>query len=92
MASSTSESDSNTFACVEMQYHLSYYFFSLTTDMNCSGQNPQVPAVKIYKSNYEPGVRVHFFFFWLSVNPFCLQSMATLKEGDQSQMWEFIPI
>ena len=97
MASSTSESDSNTFTCEEMQYNLSYYFFSLTTDMNCFAQNPQVPAEQSYigyrsPDAYYPGVRVLFFFFWLSVNPFCLQSMATLKKGDQFQMWEFIPI
>ena len=69
MASSTSESDSNTFAYEEMQYHFSYYFFSLTTDMNCFAQNPQVPAVKKhmdYRGAY--GVRVLFFSFWLSVN------------------------
>ena len=63
MASSTSESDSNTFECEEMQYHLSYYFFSLTTDVNCSAQNPQVPAVKKDIGYYSAcGVRVLFFF------------------------------
>ena len=75
MASSTSESDSNTFAYEEMQYHFSYYFFSLTTDMNCFAQSPQVPALTPknnlkmgYGDHGPPGVRGRFFFFWLSVN------------------------
>ena len=39
-----------------------------------------------------PGVRANFFFAsgFLSIS-FRLQSMATLKEGDHWQMWEFIP-
>ena len=91
MASLTSESDSNTFAR-EIQYHLLYSFFSLTTDMNRDPRNPRVPAVLDSKRNYWE-VRVHYFFAsgYLSI-PFRLQSMAALKEGDQWQMWEFIPI
>ena len=91
MARLTSECDSNTFAD-EIQYHLSYSFFSLTTDMNRDTQNPRVPAVQDGKRGVY-GVRVHYFFAsgCLSI-PFRLQSMAALKEGDQWQMWEFIPI
>ena len=67
------------------------YFFSLTTDMNRFSQNLQVPAAKDGNAyGIVSGVRVHFFFDfdYLSI-PFRLQSMATLKEGDQWQMWEF---
>ena len=45
------------------------------------------------KSKSVAGVRVHYFLL-LSISgsiSFRLQSMATLKEGDQWQMWEFIP-
>ena len=94
----TSEFDSNTFAGEEIQRHLSYYFFSLTTDMKRVSKNPRVPAVQPgvrYNTNVA-GVRVRYFFaFWLCVvnlNPLSIQSMATLKEGDQRQMWEFIRI
>ena len=77
-----------------MQHHLSYY--SLTPEMNSFSQNPRVPAVQEGQRNAirsVPGVRVHCFFAsgYLSI-PFRLQSMAPLKEGDQWQMWEFIPI
>ena len=84
MASFTSESDSNTIIAGEEQRDLSYYFFSLTTDINRASKNPQVPT----------GVRVLFFFAsgCLSI-PFGVQflRMATLKEGNERQMWEFIP-
>ena len=46
-----------------MQRHLSYNFFSLTTDINSVSQNPlvpvaaQVPATMYYN---EPGVRVDY--------------------------------
>ena len=76
-----------------MQRHLSYYSFSLTTDINRVYVNPRVPAARsqLFVRNVI-GVRVHLLFAsgCLSI-PFCLQSMATLKEGDQLQMWEFIP-
>ena len=74
-----------------MQRHLSYYFFSLTTDIYRESQNPLVPAAKQGMGN-EPGVRVHYFCFWLSINSLSSQLMATLKKGDQWQMWEFIRI
>ena len=40
-----------------------------------------------------PAVRVHYHFAFgcLSI-PFRLQSMSFLREGEQRQMWEFIPI
>ena len=60
--------------------------------MNCVHHNPLVAAAQ--EGDYDcPGVRVHYFFAsgYLSI-PFRLQSMATLEEGDQLQMWEFIPI
>ena len=67
MASLTSEFDSNTFVGEEMQHHLSFYFFSLTTDMNSLSQNTRVPAA--HEGNtHDPGVGVHFFCFWLSAN------------------------
>ena len=59
--------------------------------MNRSSRNPRVPAAQQDMGN-APGVRVHYFFFasgCLSIL-FCLQLMATLKEGDRWQMWEFI--
>ena len=60
--------------------------------MNRVCHKPRVPAVQEGKGNVR-GVRVHHFFAsgYLSI-PFRLQSMATLKEGDQLQMWEFIRI
>ena len=76
-----------------MQRHLSYYFFSLTTDIYRVSQNPLVPAAK-QGMGHAPGVRVHHDYFasgCLSI-PFCSQLMATLKEGDLWQMWEFIHI
>ena len=95
VASITSESDSNTFAGEEMQRHLLYYFFSLTTDMNPFSPIPQVPAAKPGRRNNTniAGVRVHYFFAsgCLSI-PFRLQSMATLNLGNPWQMWEFICI
>ena len=60
MANLTSESGSTTFAGEEMQRHLSYYFFSLTTDMNRASQNPRVPAAQ-QDMCFAPGVRVHYF-------------------------------
>jgi len=50
--------------------------YYLTADMNRNSQNPRVPAAQ---DKIVPGAQV-------------LGSMATLKEGDQWQMWEFIPI
>jgi hypothetical protein len=54
---------SNTFAGEEMQLHLSlsYYFYSLTTDINRVSQNPRVPAAHGGMLNSSPGVRVHYF-------------------------------
>ena len=87
LAGFTSKSDSNTIIAGEEQRDLSYYFFSLTTDVNRVSKNPQVPEALQY------GVSVHFFFAsgCLSI-PIGLQklAMATLKEGNQLQMWEFI--
>ena len=53
--------------------------------------NPQVPVALGKRGDY--GVRVHYFL----LPAFCqfsirCQTMATLKEGDQLQMWEFIRI
>ena len=39
---------------------LSYYFFSLTTDMNLASRNPRVPAAQPNMVN-TPGVRVHYY-------------------------------
>ena len=58
MAGFTSEFDSTTFADEEMQHHLLYYFFSLTTDMNPLSRNPQVPVAQL-GGGY--GVRVQYF-------------------------------
>ena len=72
---------------------MSYYFFSLTTDMNRDSQNPRVPAAQRGMGN-ERGVRA-FGSGRLSESiprPIRHQSMAALKEGDQWQMWEFIRI
>ena len=69
MAGFTSESDFNTIIAGEEQRDLSYYFSSLTTDINRASKNPQVPAVKHPARSGEehedfitvPRVRVHFF-------------------------------
>ena len=47
---------------------MSYYFFSLTTDMNRVSLNPRVSAWRRVDRQL-PGVRVHKFCSWLSVNP-----------------------
>ena len=66
--------------------------------MNPFSQNPQVPVSaaqkgKFFNSNVlNPGVCPFFFTSGYLSIPFRLQSMATLKEGDQRQMWEFIRI
>ena len=89
----SSESDSNTIIAGEEQRDLSYYFFSLTTDIDRASKNPEVPTTQSEYSYYY-GVRVHFIFAsGCLLIPFGLQylKMATLKEGDQLQMWEFIP-
>jgi hypothetical protein len=95
MASSTSEYDSNTFTGEEMQRHFSYYFFSLTSDKS---RLPQVATMQPNRDRSQPpnsvhGVRVCFIFAsgCLSI-PFHLQSLATLEEGNEWQMWEFIRI
>ena len=95
LAGITSESDSNTIIASEERRDLSYYFFSLTTDINRASKNPRVPVPFCSGLNYSDrdGVRVLFFFAsgCLSI-PSGLQglAMATMKEGNQSQMWEFI--
>ena len=60
--------------------------------MNRYSQNPRVPAAQKGQTS-DPRVRVHFFFVSgpLSI-PFRRQSMASLKRGDQWEMWEFIRI
>ena len=75
MASFTSESDSNSFAG-EMQPHWSYYFFSLTTDVNRVYQNPVVPTVtQNWYNNIK--VRAHFVLHPAVCQfPFRLQTMA----------------
>lgn len=57
-------------------------------------RNPRVPAAQREKiGGNARGVRVYPFFAsgCLSIL-FRLQSMAPLKEGDNWQMWEFIPL
>ena len=82
MAGFTSESDSNTIIAGEEKRGLSYYFFSVTTDINRASKNPQVPEAQ---SEYYPGstygVCVHFFCFWLSVNPLWSSATATGYSG-----------
>ena len=80
-----------------MQRHLSYYIFSLTMDMNPVSRNPRVRAAQPFSggsgSLNAPEVRVYYFYTSSCLPiPFCLQSMATLIEGDHWQMWEFIRI
>ena len=61
--------------------------------MNQFYQNQRVPAAQPGEDNNAPGVRVHYYF--ASGRPsilFRLQLMATLREGDEWQMWEFIPV
>ena len=65
--------------------------------MNRDSQNPRVPASQPGRDESDdlniPGVRVHLFFaFGPLLISFRLQLMATLKEGDQCQMWEFRPL
>ena len=72
----TSESDSNTFfAGEETQGHLSFYFFSLTTDINRASKNPRVPAAQPgsdkHDDDYVLGVRVPFLLLLaVSRSPF----------------------
>ena len=61
MASLTSESDSTPITGEEMQRHLSYHFFSLTTDTNRVSQNPRVPVAQQDAEQWSLGVRVHNF-------------------------------
>ena len=98
MATFSSEYDSDTFSTGEkMQRLLSYFFFSLTTDINPASQNPLVPAQaqkgKLDSYFHEPAVRVDYFFASCCLSiPIRLQTLTILREGDQRQMWEFIRI
>ena len=71
MASFISESDSNTFTG-EKIHHLSYCFFSLTTDTNRVSQNPLVPAApqKLNNNFNDPGVGVDLFLLLVVSIPF----------------------
>ena len=68
--------------------------------MNRVSLNPRVPVAQqvntfnIFSVNHGPGVSVNYVLFALSrlLTPLRLQSMATLKEANQLQMWEFIRI
>lgn len=65
-----------------MQPHLSYNFF-----------HSRYAHESAWLQRNEP-LRGAFPIFFASVClsvPFRLQLMANLKEGDQEQMWEFIP-
>ena len=71
MTSFTSEYDSNTFTGEKMQRDFSFYFSSLTTDINRVSQNPLVPMnmqtrVGIFARG--PGVRVDIFCSRLFIN------------------------
>ena len=64
--------------------------------MNRDTRNPRVPAVQPKKDSHEVRVHPPFFFFALYG---CISNslsfpklMATLKEGDRWQMWEFVPL
>ena len=82
MATITSESDSTTFAGEVIQRHLSYYLFSLTTDMNSVSQNTQVPAVQQGNTKTGQGVRFHYCLLWLSVN-----SLSSPVNGYSEGRW-----
>ena len=61
--------------------------------MNRVSENPRVPMVEQREANLGgPGVCPLFFISGFLSISFRLQGMATLKEGDQWQMWEFIRI
>ena len=61
--------------------------------MNHTSLNPRVPAVQPGSGDNAPGVRVHYFLFLtVSYVNSRLQKMATLEEGNQRQMWEFIRV
>jgi hypothetical protein len=90
MASLTSKSDSSRRG--DAASFVILFFFSLTTDTILNSQNPQVPVAHLI-TQHTIGVRVHFII--ISGCPlifFRLQTMATLTEGNQWQMWEFIRI
>ena len=78
-----------------MQSHLSYCFYSLTTDINPASQNPRVLSSQPGRNQSDAlnvsGVRVYYYFSsgCLSIR-FHLQLMATLKVGDKLQMWAFM--
>ena len=63
--------------------------------MNRVSRNPRVFFAAL-NVGHASGVRVHYYVllpdFCQIFFPFRLQSMATLKKGDQWQMWEFIQI
>jgi hypothetical protein len=80
MVSFTSESDSNTFAEEEIKRHLSYYIFSLTTDMNPASQNPLVPTAWGGLAGSVPGVRVHYILL-LAVYQFLSSPVNGYFEG-----------
>ena len=93
MATHTSESDSCRWEDSDAA-SFSYNFFSLTGGMNRVYRNPLVPVARpINTTDTVPGVRVPLFFA-SGCQPisFRLQTVATLKEGDQWQMWEFIRV
>ena len=69
------------------------FFFSLTTDLNHASLNPRVPAAQPGSSENARGVRVHYFLLLTDCHVNSrLQKMATLEEGNQWQMWEFIRV
>ena len=70
----------------KIQHHLSYCFFSLTSDMNYHvSQNPPVLQLELRSGigNSMPGVRVHYFSVsWLSVN-----SLSSPVNDYSEQRW-----
>ena len=93
MASLTSESDSETSGSEETQHHLSHCFF----------QSHYGRESRLSESTSTCGAANSLSFESRGKCPFCfasscllmflrLQSMATLKEGDEMQMWVFIRI
>ena len=94
MATFTSESDTTHLQARRCSVICHTIFFSLTTDIYRVSQNPLVPAAPQKQGRYnDPGVRVHYILLLAVLSiPFRLQSMATLEEGNEWQMWEFIRI
>ena len=93
MASLTSESDSTTFAGDEIKHQLSFIILFSQSHYGHESRLPEsTSAYGTTRESFRGAGLVFFFASGCLTIPFRLQVMATLKGGDQWQMWEFIRI